>query len=106
MGSITLDCKACSNEKTMSATEINKFTPAVVVIGWIIATPSIFGVFVAAFMLVVSLGGGSETAISVRIGISIALGIFSLVGGLLGYLLIMKKKVFKCKICGFVMDRA
>jgi hypothetical protein len=28
-----------------------------------------------------------------------------LVGGLIGWLLLMKKKVFKCIKCGYIMDR-
>ena len=30
----------------------------------------------------------------------------SLVFGLVGYLLLTKKKVFLCRICGFILDRA
>jgi len=37
---------------------------------------------------------------------SLFIGSVSLVGGLIGWLLLMKKKVFKCSNCGFILDRA
>ncbi|MCD8554124.1 MAG: hypothetical protein LRY47_09390 [Seleniivibrio sp.] len=38
-------------------------------------------------------------------GIAIFIGMSSLVGGLIGWLLIAKKKVFKCNSCGFILNR-
>ncbi len=39
-------------------------------------------------------------------GIAIALGIAALVGGLLGWLLVMRKKVLKCSYCGSITNVA
>jgi hypothetical protein len=36
-------------------------------------------------------------------GVSVVFGIISLVGGLLGWLLIMKKKILQCTNCGAVV---
>ena len=46
-------------------------------------------------------------AIGTGIGMAVAVffGIASLIGGTVGYILIMKKKVFRCNQCGFIMDR-
>jgi tetrahydromethanopterin S-methyltransferase subunit G len=37
---------------------------------------------------------------------SVIVGIFSLVGGLLGWLLLLNRNVYKCLRCGFILDRA
>jgi hypothetical protein len=37
-------------------------------------------------------------------GIAIAMGIASFVGGLLGWLLVMRKRVLKCNVCGAVVN--
>jgi hypothetical protein len=49
-------------------------------------------------------GAAVGTGISITIALLIAA--VSLVAGLIGWLLIMKKKVFRCEVCGFIMDRA
>lgn len=105
----------------MVPTKISKMSPVVVVIGWILALPSMLGVIIAIMMLFASVSAGHEVSAQAAsqaeaagaaigaglgVGMSMFIGIFSLVGGLLGYLLIMKKKVYKCVSCGFVMDRA
>ena len=38
-------------------------------------------------------------------GIAVFFGIASLIGGTVGYVLIMKKAVFRCGQCGFILDR-
>jgi hypothetical protein len=50
----------------------------------------------------------AETA-EAAIGVTTGFGIFgasSLVGGTIGYLLLMKRKVYKCLKCGYILDRA
>ena len=118
---VKLDCNACKQKKTMVATKVSKMSPIVVFIGWILALPSMFGVLVAVIMFFASMSAGSVASAQVAsqaeaagaaigagfcIGMSVLVGILSLVVGLLGYLLIMKKKVYKCLVCGFIMDRA
>jgi len=101
---VKLDCKNCNGKQSMYKAEIGRFSPVVVIIGWIIVTPSLLGIFVSTIMLFSGMNGGSFTGI--RVTISLAFGVFSLLSGLLGYILIMKKKVYKCNICGSTIDRA
>lgn len=101
---VKLDCKNCNGKQSMYKAEIDRFSPVVVIIGWIIVTPSLLGIFVSTIMLFSGMNGGSFTGI--RVTISLAFGVFSLLSGLLGYILIMKKKVYKCNICGSTIDRA
>jgi|WetSurMetagenome_2_1015567.scaffolds.fasta_scaffold165539_3 hypothetical protein len=121
---VNLDCNACKKEKTMAPTTVSRMSIVVRVIGWLIAIPSIIGVVISAITLITSVLAGGHAAMSgvasgdttgavvgagvgmVATGISIFFGIFSLIGGLVGYLLIMKKKVYKCTVCGFIIDRA
>lgn len=101
---VKLDCKNCNGKQSMYKAEIDRFSPVVVIIGWIIVTPSLLGIFVSTIMLFSGMNGDSFTGI--RVTISLAFGVFSLLSGLLGYILIMKKKVYKCNICGSTIDRA
>jgi hypothetical protein len=115
---LKLDCNACKKEKSMSPAMISKMSPIVVFIGWIIALPSILGVFISGVLFVAVLNAhatvqtssqaeaaGASLGAGLGIGMAIFLAIISLLGGLLGYILIMKKKVFKCGFCGFIIDR-
>ena len=89
---IKLDCKACNNSKTMYPTKITKMSPVVVAVGWILTFPSILGLLVAIMLF-----GGSvaNSANGIGIGVAFIIALFSFVGGLLGYLLIMKKNVLR-----------
>ena len=120
MGDMKLDCSACKTSASMEATKIPKFPGFIRFIGFIITIPSVLGVL---FALVMFFSTGSATnevmlsaqndaeaagaAIGATIGFGFALfiGCSSLVGGLIGWLLLMKKKVFKCIKCSYIMDR-
>ncbi|MCX5782594.1 MAG: zinc ribbon domain-containing protein [Elusimicrobia bacterium] len=110
-----IDCQACKQEKVMLPTKISRMSPVVVAIGWILTVPSILGIFFAILVFIstmqVSVASGTAstgTNVATGIGVIVAvvIGIISLVIGLLGYILIMKKKVYKCSACGYVLDRA
>ena len=48
---------------------------------------------------------GANTPVAfLRSGFAVALGIGSFVGGLLGWLLVMKKRVLQCDVCGAVVN--
>ena len=51
----------------------------------------------------------SQAGVAIGTGLGMGMGGFitfsALIGGLIGYILIMKKKVYKCEACGYVMDR-
>jgi uncharacterized membrane protein len=108
MDSLKINCKACDNEKSMEATKISRFSVVVQVIGWLLSIPSILGVLIAIVSIATYVFDVNDTTILGISGvwISITFGVISLIAGLLGYILIMKKKVFKYSVCGFVMDRA
>lgn len=81
----------------------------VVVIGYILLIPSILGTLLSAFALIVSLTASASVgkdvgpAGAIVGGIFIMFGVASLVGGLLGWLLVMKKDILKCSHCGAVV---
>ncbi|MBI4828630.1 MAG: hypothetical protein HY804_07450 [Nitrospinae bacterium] len=105
----------------MFPTAIYRFSQIVVLIGYIIIVPSIVGMLIGGNTCIASfqiggeaisqarddsaVGAGAVLGTTLGVGISLFIIISSLVGGLVGYLLIMKKKVFKCNQCGFIMDR-
>jgi hypothetical protein len=120
MGKMQLDCGACKSEKTMEATKIPKFPSFIRFIGFLIALPSVVGVLFAVIILfstgaatseIMSATQSDAEAAGVAIGATIGFGFSafiafsSLIGGLIGWLLLMKKKVFKCIKCGYIMDR-
>ncbi len=120
MEKIRLDCGACKNEKSMEATKIPKFSGFIRFIGFIIVMPSIIGILIALIMffaigsatneVMTSSNGGAEVAgaaigTTIGFGLSLLIGFGSLVGGLIGWLLLMKKKLFKCINSGYIMDR-
>jgi len=105
-----LNCTACSSEKSMEATQIKKFNPLIRLIGYIIVTPSVIAIVVFTIGLfniaMDGAEGGSEAAQGMAIGMVVFMIAAALVSGLIGWLLLMKKKVFKCIHCGFILDRA
>lgn len=115
-----LDCTACKTPNSMTATKIGKFSGVVRTIGGILLIPSFLGfafaglVFVSTIMATASMPNAHSDAEQAGQAIGMGIGVvfcaivavISLVGGLLGWLLLMNKKVFKCQRCGFILDRA
>lgn len=108
-------------EGGMKPDKIGKFGTFIRFIGYLIVIPSILGVLFAVLLF---FAGGSATstamntatseaekagaAIGSMIGFGFSMVVFcsSLVGGLIGWILLIKKKVFRCIRCGFILDRA
>ncbi len=120
MGNVLLDCNACKSEKSMKAAKIPRFTTILRIIGYIIVIPSVLGVLFAVLMFFSTGSATSEVMSTVQtdaeatgaaigatigFGMSAFIGAISLVGGLIGWLLLMKRKVFKCISCGYILDR-
>ena len=94
----------------MIPTKVGKFGGVVKFIGWLIVIPSVLGIvifIISAFMVAGQPGnsqadqvgkGGAEVLCFFLAGVS-------LVGGLIGWILTSKKKVFKCSVCGSIKDR-
>ena len=89
----------------MRATTIPRFSPILRVIGSIIVLPSILGVAFAALMAIriAPLGGAAAGA---GLGLASVLGSAALVGGLIGWMLLMERNVYRCIRCSFIIDRA
>jgi ribosomal protein L32 len=100
----SIDCTACKLEGGMEKKKVVRFPLFIRLIGACIALPSAFGM-VAGFMAIIAPSRTPEAA-----GFGIIFGggflIFSAVGGLIGWLLLMRKKAFVCRRCGFMLDRA
>jgi hypothetical protein len=116
---IQIDCHACRTRASMVPTKIPRFSGIVRAIGFIIVTPSVLGIAFSGLMLILWLTIEARTPVAQSDaevagqmvgtffvgGFIFLMAIASLVGGLVGWLLIMTRKVFKCRRCGFVMDR-
>jgi len=103
-----INCKACGNEKTMEPSKINKMSPIVVFIGWIIVIPSALmtSIFFISFITsTIALKSTGQLSSPVSV-IFLVFAVICLVSGTIGYILISKKKVFKCRLCCAIIDRA
>lgn len=98
-------CKTCERGALLPK-KIFRMSGPVVVIGFILLIPSFLGIVVSAASLVVMifsepLGIALDPGVKAIVGtIAIFVGISSFVGGLLGWLLVMKKRVLQCAVCG------
>ena len=113
--SFKIDCAACKLDGGMEAARIARFSMFIRFIGYIIAIPSALGM---AFAVLIFFTGGlatphnsvqlPSTSIVSAMGMGIGIFIFctSLVSGLVGWLLLMKKNVYRCVRCGYIIDRS
>lgn len=100
-----LDCNACKTEKSMEPTKIPKFNLILRFIGYIILIPSMIGLFIACVILGTSVASADAAGLAFGFGFAAFIAVTSIVSGLIGWILIMDRKVFKCSVCGFVLDR-
>lgn len=110
-----IDCAACKLEGGMEAARLPRFSGFIRFIGGIIAIPSNLGM---AFAVLIFFTGGFATphnsvqfpSTSIVSAMSMGIGIFvfcaSAVSGLVGWLLLMKKNVFQCTRCGYILNRS
>ena len=113
-----LDCSACKSDKTMEPARVAKFSGAMRVFGYIITIPAVLGILAAITLSFVAwysthrqltppeVKEGLAFYNSITYGVSLIVAFVSLAGGLAGWLLLMKRKVYKCIKCGFILDRA
>jgi len=100
----SIDCTACKLEAGMEKKSVPRFPVFIRIIGVFIAIPSALGMFTGA----ISIFSPHTSPTSAGFSIIIGGGFFMLsaVGGLIGWLLLMRKKAFVCSRCGFMLDRA
>ena len=97
---IDIPCKICGKGHLVHQ-RIHRMSVPVVAIGYILLIPSILLIFV--FLLNILNDTKSITSVSAQFeGCGMVL---SFVSGLLGWLLIMKKDVLKCNLCGAVVAK-
>lgn len=99
---VRLDCQACKNEATMVKTKINKFSDVIRAIGVILVIPSILGLIWAWSIFYT---GNVNNTMGIGFVAALIVAVPSFVSGLLGWLLLSTRKVFKCSYCGFILDR-
>jgi hypothetical protein len=96
-------CKVCERG-VLVPKKVFRMSGPVVIIGFIFLIPSILGMSASALVLVTAVLskplGISINAPAFIATIAVAIGISSFIGGLLGWLLVMKKRVLQCSICG------
>jgi hypothetical protein len=100
----SIDCTACKLDGGMEKKKVPRFPFFIRLIGAFIALPSAFGM-VVGFMAIIT---PSKTPMEAGLGIVFGGGffIFSAIGGLIGWLLLMRKKALVCRRCGYMLDRA
>jgi len=101
-------CRVCQQPGSLEIRKIHRFSTPVVVIGWLILLPTFLGMAAGALGLAgagLAASHGGDAALSTT-PIWIFIIIASFMGGLLGYLLVMKKKVITCSRCGGVHAEA
>ena len=95
-------CQTCRQGAMVKRSRYRLSTP-VVVIGYILLTPSVLCMVASCLLFMVSVGQSSESSAITYGSISLILLAIAFVGGLRGWLLIMKKQVLECDHCGAVV---
>jgi hypothetical protein len=112
-GSVGINCNLCGHG-VMRKRKVYRMSAVVVVIGYIILLPSVACMMIGALVLLSGLLGLSIDKVRAdNPGAGIALGLLGsswicwtagcLVSGLLGWLLVMTKTVWKCSSCGAII---
>jgi hypothetical protein len=107
-----LDCGQCRGQQSMAPVKIPRFNLVLRLVGFILLVPSFLGFAVAALMIVASVsspagvgGPASAMGLMVGFGLAIIICVISLVMGLIGWILVWNRKVWKCSRCGYYVNR-
>lgn len=101
---LAIRCKTC-DVGTMQRKHVHRMSAIVVLIGYVILVPTVL-VMVASVMTIFNIGSAAPPTAAVSAiatGFSVMLFFVALVGGLLGWVLIMKKRILQCDRCGAVV---
>ncbi len=105
-----LDCQACRAGSSMIATDIPVFNSVIRTIGAILLIPSALAV-IGAVLTVAVLILDPRPEFGIGHWLSVAAGfvgavIVALVASLISWLLLMRRDVYWCRRCGFLLSRA
>ena len=110
-GTLKMDviCKICDKGALIQKRKYRMSSP-VVLIGYVLLIPSILGVLISAMTFFEISSAASQANAGAGAGLaggfSILIAIAFFVSGLLGWLLIMKKQILQCNVCGAVVNAA
>ncbi len=102
-------CKVCDRGALVSK-KVYRMSAPVVFIGFVLLIPSVLGMLFCFYMFVsvanvpMSADETTRTAGGLAGGLFLLVGVFFMVGGLLGWLLVMKKQVLQCNLCNAVVN--
>ncbi len=98
-----VQCKAC-DVGIMIPQSVYRMSPVVVVIGYLLLVPPILGMVLFALVMfggtVGALFAGNGGTGASGVGVGLCGFVSSLISGLLGFLLVMRKKILRCNQCG------
>jgi hypothetical protein len=100
----SIDCTACKLDGGMEKKKVPRFPFFIRLIGAFIALPSAFGMFVGIMTIATPFRSAQTAGFGIVFGAGFL--VFSAIGGLIGWLLLMRKKAFVCRRCGYMLDRA
>jgi drug/metabolite transporter (DMT)-like permease len=95
-------CKVCERGSLVQQ-KVFRMSGPVVAIGFFLLVPSVIGMLLCALALV-QIVDQPDNASGSAAGIVIAIGIACFVSGLLGWLLVMRKRILQCPVCGAVVN--
>ncbi len=111
-----LDCWACKAQRTMVADQVHRFHEwTIQAAGFVLAVPGALGIALSVILSIAALvqagmalaGRPIDLAASQRLGLlALILWASGVVAGLAGWLLLSRRRVWRCTRCGFVLDRA
>jgi len=117
---IQLDCTACKATNSMKATKIPRFNAILRLIGYIIVILSLVGVAISVVMFIATgqttsemmmtdqpgTAAGAVIGATFGFGFALFFGAVSLMSGIVGWILLIRKKAYKCLRCVFILDWA
>jgi hypothetical protein len=113
-------CHACRSKSIMIEEKIPKYSNFSIIVGRIIATASIVCILIALAFAVVVIGkefgfiepstyksgtGGAIVIEEIQLSFSLFFGALSILGGLIGFVFLKKKMVYKCLKCESVIEK-
>lgn len=108
---VEVRCKIC-DAGTLARRKKFRMSGPVVAIGYILLVPSILGILVSVFVFFTAASlphaandvAAANMATGIAGGFAILFGVASFVGGLIGWLLVMKKQILECNACKAVVN--